>query len=386
MDFATPFDINTAINLGLLGILLAILGGIITTRSLLAAILLMSVYSLVSVVWLVIMDAVDVAFTEAVVGAGISTIVLLGAILLTRSEALHIKWQDVIGPAAAVLATGALLLYAAIDLPALGDPSSPANAYVGRLYIEHTPHEIGVPNIVTAVLSSYRGFDTLGETTVIFAAGIAVTIMLGFGERSLSDLPADVRAPNFDNLAESDHHVILRVAAKMLAPVTILYALYVQFHGDLGAGGGFQAGVVVAVAVILHALVFGLRDTMHAIRPEVTRGVSAVGVLIYAGVGVIGMLNGGVFLDYDHLFPVAFESGLPGSHLSGGHHHWGQHFGIMFIELGVLATVSSTLITVFYAFAGRSSDAEVDIHAAHAPPAADAPMRASGAAKGGAGA
>jgi multicomponent Na+:H+ antiporter subunit B len=345
------FDANTAINFVLLIMLIVIMGAISRTRSLLTAILLMGIYSLVSAVWLTVMDAADVAFTEAVVGAGVSTIVLLGAILLTRSATVKRSWRWMIWPGLAAVAAGALLVYAAVDLPRLGDPASPANAYVGRLYLEAAAHDVGAANVVTAVLSSYRGFDTLGETSVIFAAGLGVAMMLGFGDRAMADNPPapgrPVPPPNI-----IDDHVVLRVTAKLLIPMIALYAFYVQFHGDVGPGGGFQAGVILAVAVILFALVFGLEAAMKAIPPRVARGFAAIGVLVYAGVGVLNLVNGGTFLDYDHLFPPGVEAQLP----DAAHHHWGQHFGIMAIELGVLMTVSATMITVFYGFAGRSAD------------------------------
>jgi multicomponent Na+:H+ antiporter subunit B len=139
----------------------------------------------------------------------------------------------------------------------------------------------------------------------------------------------------------------------------------VQFHGDLGPGGGFQAGVILAVAVILHALVFGLRETMVAVRPGVARGAAAIGVLLYAGVGLICVLNGGAFLDYDHLFPPGIEAQIPPWLLGDPDHphHWGQHFGILLIELGVLCTVAATMITLFYGFAGRAAaeDPELEL-------------------------
>lgn len=341
----TGFDINLAIDIVLLLMLLVVAGAVVRTRSLLAAIVLMGFYSLISAVWLVVMDAPDVAFTEAVVGAGVSTIVLLGAILLTRGEAERPQWRRLIAPALMCVAVGGVLLYAATGLPGLGDPASPANVYVGRAYLQATHDDIGIPNVVTAVLSSYRGFDTLGETTVIFAAGIGVALMLGFGPRaSLAPPPANM----------GDHHVVLRVAAKLLIPLIALFAFYVQFHGDLGPGGGFQAGVILASAVILYALVFGLRDTMEAVPPRIARGAASFGVLLYGGVGVVCMMNGGGFLDYDFLFPPAVEKQIPGWLLGGGAHHWGQHFGIMLIELGVLLTVAATMVTIFYGFAGRT--------------------------------
>lgn len=347
----TPFlDANFALNVALLLMLLAIAIAVVRTRSLLATILLMGVYSFIGAAWLMVMDAADVAFTEAVVGAGISTIVLLGAILLTRGEVVRVDWRLQILPAMLVFAVGGILVYAATGLPGFGDPASPANSHVGRTYLETTYSDIGAPNVVTAVLASYRGFDTLGETTVIFAACIGVGLMLGFGPR--------VRlAPQVDTMG--DHHVVLRVIAKMLIPLIVLFAFYVQFHGDLGAGGGFQAGVIMAVAVILHALIFGLGETTKAFRPGLMRSISALGVVLYTAIGIICIVNGGGFLDYDFLFTPQVEAMIPPGLLGDPDHahHWGQHFGILFIELGVLLTVAATMVSIFYGFAGRTIEA-----------------------------
>ena len=142
-----------------------------------------------------------------------------------------------------------------------------------------------------------------------------------------------------------DHHMILRVVSKMLIPIIALYALYVQFHGDFGPGGGFQAGVIIAVSVILYALIFGVPSAMRAVPPAFCRAVSGFGVLLYGSIGVWALINGGPYLDYDWLF---FEEG------TGGHH--GQHYGIILIELGVLFGVSGAMLTIFFAFAGRVSE------------------------------
>ena len=174
------------INVVLLGLLFVVAIAIARMRSLFAIVMLSGIYSLISATWFVAVDAVDVAFTEAAVGAGISTALLLGAMLLTSRTAKPEARPRVIIPLLVVIATGAMLVYASIDLPAFGDPNSPANTYVGTDYITRTPDDIGVPNIVTAVLASYRGFDTLGETGVVFAAALAVILLLGFGERSMS--------------------------------------------------------------------------------------------------------------------------------------------------------------------------------------------------------
>ena len=134
------------------------------------------------------------------------------------------------------------------------------------------------------------------------------------------------------------HHIVLHVVAKLLIPLILLFALYVQFHGDFGPGGGFQAGVIFAAALILYALVFGLDSARRVISPGLLRVLMASGVLLYGGVGVVSLLLGGHVLDYSLLGsdPVA-----------------GQHLGILLVELGVGITVTSTMLTLFYAFAGR---------------------------------
>jgi len=133
-------------------------------------------------------------------------------------------------------------------------------------------------------------------------------------------------------------HLVLRVIAKQLLPLILVFALYVQFHGDFGPGGGFQAGVIFAAGVILYALIYGLDATRKAIPPWLLRVGISLGVILYGGVGMAGLLLGGNFLDYGVLAddPVA-----------------GQHLGILLIELGVGITVAAVMITLFCAFAGR---------------------------------
>ncbi len=137
-----------------------------------------------------------------------------------------------------------------------------------------------------------------------------------------------------------NHHLVLRVVAKMLLPPILLFALYVQFHGDYGPGGGFQAGVIFAAAFILYALVFGLETARRVVPEGVVRAAMAVGLLIYTGVGFAGLLLGGNYLNYSVL---------------AENQKAGQHLGITLIEFGVGTTVAAVMITIFFAFAGRSS-------------------------------
>ncbi len=151
-------------------------------RNLFAAVRLFAIYSLLSAALFVTLDAVDVAFTEAAVGAGIATILMLATLAVTSARQKPIAKR----PVAALLAasaTGLVLIYGIWDLPRFGDPWAPAHRHVVPRYLEASAEEIGVPNVVTSVLASYRGYDTLGEVTVIFTAGVGVMILLGRSRR-----------------------------------------------------------------------------------------------------------------------------------------------------------------------------------------------------------
>lgn len=134
-----------------------------------------------------------------------------------------------------------------------------------------------------------------------------------------------------------EHHFVLRVVSKLLMPAILLFALYVQFHGDFGPGGGFQAGVIFAAGVILYGLVFGVEKARSVVSPALVRVSIASGLLLYALVGVVSLLLGGNFLDYGVLAADPLH---------------GQHLGIMLIELGVGITVAAVMISLFYGFAG----------------------------------
>lgn len=159
-------------------LLMAVALAIIVLRDLFATVMLSGIFSLISAGLFTVMDAVDVAFTEAAVGAGISTVLMLSALLLTSSREKHGTKRLQILPLFVVLLTGSALIYGTLDMPLYGDPDAPIHQHVGTTYLERTPHDVGIPNVVTAVLASYRGYDTLGETTVVFIAGTGVLLLL----------------------------------------------------------------------------------------------------------------------------------------------------------------------------------------------------------------
>lgn len=138
-------------------------------------------------------------------------------------------------------------------------------------------------------------------------------------------------------------HLILRVATKLLFAPILLFGLYVQAHGDFGPGGGFQAGVILAVAFILHVLSFGLEETKKVAPPKVLPWFMVIGLMFYAGTGVATLLLGANYLGYDAIDPQST-------------HHAGQHWGIFLVELGVGIAVSSTLLSIFYHFADRAPE------------------------------
>ncbi|MCB1552518.1 MAG: DUF4040 domain-containing protein [Xanthomonadales bacterium] len=149
----------------------------VRSRNLFAVVVLSGIYSFLMATVLVAMDAVDVAMTEAAVGAGLSTVLMLGALLLCRSEESrpsHRPWL----PLGLSLAVGGLVVYGTYDLADYVDQQAPIHQHVVPRYLERMPQEIDIPNVVTAVLSSYRGYDTMGETLVVFTAGVAVFALL----------------------------------------------------------------------------------------------------------------------------------------------------------------------------------------------------------------
>jgi multicomponent Na+:H+ antiporter subunit B len=300
----------------------------ILLTDLFAVVMLFGVYSLLTAALFMDLDAVDVAFTEAAVGAGVTTVLMLSSLHLTkRWEALPRR-----NPLISLLVvgiTGAALVYAVLDAPGLGDPSAPVHQHVTPRYIEQGQAEVGMPNLVTAVLASYRGYDTFGETVVIFTAGLAVMLLLGIKD--------DPRLRPGESAIGGDQ-LVLRSVVKVLLPLILLYGLYVQFHGDFGAGGGFQAGVIFATGFVLYDLVFGEGSARAVVPPGWLHRLAAVGVLIYGSVGVYSLLAGRPFLDYSALADDPVH---------------GQHLGVLLVELGVGIAVFSVVLLIFYAFSGR---------------------------------
>lgn len=307
---------------------------IVRTENLFVAVMLLGIFSLLIAGNFFLLDAADVALTEAAVGAGISTVLFLGALALTsereRAETPH-RWLSLVVVTSATL----VVLYATFDKPAFGDPEAPVQRHVAPWYLEQTPELVDIPNVVTAVLGTFRGYDTLGEVFVVLTAGIGVLFLLSAPRRGRE------RPDRGDDTAIGlRENLIPRVVARLLVPFILLFGLYVQFHGEYGPGGGFQAGALIAAAFILFALVEGEGRTLEALPRRALLALTVAGALLYGGVGLAGILLGSNFLDYSVLAADPVK---------------GQQLGIILIEAGVGMTVTGVLLSIFHAFAARDA-------------------------------
>jgi multicomponent Na+:H+ antiporter subunit B len=255
-----------------------------------------------------------------------------------------------------VILTGALLVYATVDFPPWADPQSPASRHVSPHYIEKTMEETSVPNIVTAVLADYRGFDTMFETTVIFGAGVVCFLLLRVLRRErprqrlyrhtltdmtirikdTSKIPVDLDEFERIDTLWTPRDLIITTMCRLLIPFIQLFALYVIAHGHHSPGGGFQGGVILGASIILLAISQDLRTALKRIPEKINGLLCATGVFMYAGTGALCLLLGLNFLDYSalasifHVDPVTARS-----------------HGILIVEIGVGIAVMATMIWIY---------------------------------------
>ena len=249
------------------------------------------------------------------------------------------KWVGFI----AVLFTGGLLLSAVDDFPNWGNADSPANAgAVSTYYIENTMSDSGVPNMVTAVLADYRGYDTMFETIVVLIAGIAIMAIL----RVMNQTPGGAK-PSPPHAPGDHHDIIVGTTCRLLVPVLQLVALYVIAHGHPSPGGGFQGGVILGASFILMALAKGLEPVLERLPEKRYVKLAFVGVVIYAGFGVMCQFLGENFLDYGvlHVLMPATDAVQARSHSMLG------------VEIGVAFTVSAIMFAIY---ANLSSKGELE--------------------------
>jgi len=171
------FEPYTAINIAVLTFLVLTSISVALVKNLLTATIMLSIYSLMMAVMYLVLGAPDVAITEAAIGAGISTLLFLAVLLLTGAEEKPSTHPII--PLVVIVITAAALVYATAGMPVFGDAAAITNKHVASYYLENSSEQIGIPNVVTSVLASYRGYDTMGETFVVFTAGISILLLIG---------------------------------------------------------------------------------------------------------------------------------------------------------------------------------------------------------------
>ncbi|MFP4349390.1 MAG: hydrogen gas-evolving membrane-bound hydrogenase subunit E [Desulfococcaceae bacterium] len=266
-----------------------------------------------------------------------------------------------------VIAFGSLLRYGVFFFPEWGDPASPPSLHVSPHYIEEAIAETAVPNLVTAVLADYRGYDTMFETTVIFAAGLACFMLLRVLQRQVPEcrlyrhIPTGItlriekggklptESGSFERIDSNwvPHDLIIKSTSRFITPFLQIFALYVIAHGHHSPGGGFQGGVILGAAVIMFAISYDLRRSIQRIGEQATAVLGSAGVLIYAGTGALCMVLGAAFLDYGALAALlGVDPVMARSH------------GMLIVEIGVGIAVSAVMVWIYYnlSSAGRHDE------------------------------
>jgi len=307
----------------------------IMVKDLLSAAIIFGAYSFLMCLLWTEMGAVDVAFTEASVGAGVSTILFLAAAYQTTRTVKSRKkgrvFSKIVGLTAAVV-MGFVLLAAQTNFPDFADPGSPASLYLSPYYITQTLADTAVPNMVTSVLADYRGFDTMFETAVIFTAGLAVIAILRRTKKlDRCDLPEPY------TISAGYQDTIIRFVSRQLVPFMQLFALYVVAHGHHSPGGGFQGGVILGASFILLAISYDLQMVLQRMSERWNILLGNIGVLIYAGIGFLCLIMGANFLDYSILSKI-----LPATDRIMARSH-----GMLGIEIGVAIAVMAIVVTIY---------------------------------------
>ena len=307
----------------------------IMVRDLVSSAVIFGAYSFLMCLLWTEMGAVDVAFTEASVGAGVSTVLFFAAVYQTARTVKPRRSGRVVAKGVALLAalfTGLVLLAAESDFPRFADVLSPASQHVSPYYIKNTLHDTNVPNIVTSVLADYRGFDTMFETAVIFTAGLAVIAVLRNAGRSNTGY-----TPEPYVISKGYPDTIIRFVARQLVPFIQLFALYVVAHGHHSPGGGFQGGVILGASFILLAISYDFKKVTGIMTEKANVLLGNIGVLIYAGIGFLCLLMGANFLDYSVLSKI-----LPATDPVMARSH-----GMLGIEIGVAIAVMAIVISIY---------------------------------------
>lgn len=256
-----------------------------------------------------------------------------------------------------VLLCGCLLIYGTLEFPDWSNPASPASTYLSPHYIEKTMEETSVPNIVTAVLADYRGYDTMFETVVIFSAGIACLFLLrnfshkGPEVKLYRHIPTGItlriekggktpkESAEFKRIDSSwtPYDLIIKTTSRLIIPFIQIFALYVIAHGHYSPGGGFQGGVILGASIILYAVSYDLRTVINRISEKAANLFCTTGIFIYTATGILCLLLGANFLDYSALSPIFGTDPVTA-----------RSHGILIVEIGVGIAVMGVMVLIYY--------------------------------------
>lgn len=256
-----------------------------------------------------------------------------------------------------LIAAGIILIRNSSEFPEWGDPGSPPSINVSPYYISQTIDDTSVPNIVTAVLGDYRGFDTMFETAVIFTAGLACFFLLrifqdeGPEVKHYRHIPTGItlRIEKGGILPESSrdferidilwtpYDLIIKTTCRLIIPFIQIFGLYVIAHGHHSPGGGFQGGVIIGASVIVYAVSHNLRGAINRFRERDAAIFGGIGVLIFAGTGALCLLMGGDFLNYGYLSEILHVDKVTA-----------RSHGILFVEIGVGLAVMTVMVWIYY--------------------------------------
>ncbi|AAU03739.1 DUF4040 domain-containing protein [Rickettsia typhi] len=316
---------------------------IIFAKDLLNAIISSSVFSILICVSELIMDAPDVAMTEAALGACLSTCVYLNLLRKLPANLKNIKITNIIPSSVICILFVVTLTYLGLELPSYGDNNTPIHMYSSKYYVENTSRDIGIPSFVAAILASYRGYDTLCETSVILIAGIAV--LLVFSKKSNDSIPLFDHYSSYSNtqykIQFSRHgmihlklYPIIKYVTNFIIPYIILYSIYIQINGEFSPGGGFQAGVIFASGLVAYNMIYG----EQFFQENILITVAVLGVAIYAIVGIISLFLNDNYLDYYSLTHFIDDKLVA------------QHIAIFIVEIGIGLTVAAIMSLIYNVF------------------------------------
>ena len=228
-------------------------------------------------------------------------------------------------------------------LPVIGDPDSAPNSHVSDHYIENAAEECNSPNMVTAVIVDYRAFDTMFETTVMFLAGAAVVLILANRPKKRMASPAAVKKMSREIRGISVYRTVNKdVMISLIEPLILIYAIYVLFHGEVSLGGGFQAGALIGMTYLLDVMVGKRKKPLLDLSKFKSVALAGLGPLIYALTGLVSVLAGGMYLEYNKLPLAVHQAEL-------------HSIGITAVEIGVTIGVAGTIISIINSLLERIS-------------------------------